>query len=85
MQIIWRSWDLRQLWHGSARPCEQGKRYQSRILIWWVKNVEDVQLMDGAAKDVNEVASSARTNSDEKEVEEVFPEQREVHSFRDGR
>ena len=41
--------------------------------------------MDEVAKDVNKVASSARTNSDEKEVEEVFPEQREVHSFRDGR
>ena len=40
--------------------------------------------MDGAAKDFNEVASSARTNSYEKETEEVFPEQREVHSLRDG-
>ena len=43
--------------------------------------MEDVELMDEIVEDVNKLASSARTNSDEKEIEEVFPEQREVHSL----
>ena len=69
VQIIWQSWDLRQLWHGSAWTGEQGERQESRILIWWwVKNVEDVELMDEVVEDVNKVASSARTSSDEKEI-----------------
>ena len=78
--------DLRQLWHGSAWPCEQEERQQRRILSWWwVKNVEDIELMDEVAEDVNKVALSARTNSEEKEGEEVFPEQREVHFLGGGR
>ena len=47
--------------------------------------MEDVQLMDNIVEYVKKVASSARTNSDEKEIEKVFPEQREVHSLCDGR
>ena len=47
--------------------------------------MEDVQLMDNIVEYVKKVASSARTNSDEKEIEKVFPEQREVHSLCEGR
>ena len=41
--------------------------------------------MDEVVEDVNKMDSFARTNSDEKETEEAFPEQREVHSLGDGR
>ena len=64
---------------------EEGGRQQRRILSWWVENVKDIELMDEVAEDVNKVASSTRTNSDEKEGEEVFPEQRKVHSPGGGR